>query len=390
MKYQLVALCPDEIKPVLIKELENLKANSIRSGYKAVSFEVDEDLYYACHLKLATASSLLRVIGKFSLKYSSDLYQQTAKINWHEIFSPIKTFKVDVHLATRGKDHPSSNEVSRDIRLAIQDQFLRSTNKVPKVELKDPEIIICAYYSAKKVTLSINTARTSLHKRGYRLPGHPAPLKETMAAALLHLASYEGKQVFLDPMCGSGTIAIEAAYLALNKAPLIHRKKNEFGFEHLIDFNRSLWRSIQEKVREEKLALAPHQIYAADMDQTYVELAKKTALRARVEKHIQFSTSSFFDLLPPAPTGIIVTNLPYGKRLGQEKELKEFYQNIGDHLKKNYSNWQACLFVDQDSPWKFIGLKPKRKIALLNGSIKTKLLIFELYTGSKKSKKLES
>ena len=386
MRYKMVALCPDEIRPVLEEELQNLCVTEINSRYKAVSFEVDERLYYLSHLKLATASSLLRVITDSYVDNLRSVHSLAAKIAWHTLFAATKTFKVDVQLAVKGKHFPSSNDISRQIRTAVEYVFSQRGEAPPRVDVKKPHVIITAYCLPNKVMLSLNTARTSLHKRGYRVSGHPAPLKETMAAALLRLSGYSGQKVLLDPMCGSGTIAIEAAYLSLKKSPLIHRKKHEFGFEHLLDFNSELWRSIQEDVRQEKQEQLHHKIYASDLDRSYVSLAKDNALRARVEKHIVFSQSSFFDVKPPEAEGLLITNLPYGKRIGDAKELKAFYQQIGDHLKQNFSNWQAALFVDEEAPWKFIGLRPKKKFSLLNGSIKTKLLLFDLYVGSKKTK----
>ena len=163
-------------------------------------------------------------------------------------------------------------------------------------------------------------------------------------------------------------------------------KKGVFGFEYLKDFNSELWRNLQDKARKEKKEELIAPIFASDLDPKYVDLAKKNALRARVEKHMNFSESSFFDLEKPAPNGIMLTNLPYGERLSKEDDFLEFYKKIGDQMKKNFSGWKIGLFVAENSPWKHIGLRPNRKIPLLNGSIKTKLLIFEIYDGSRKRK----
>ena len=208
-----------------------------------------------------------------------------------------------------------------------------------------------------------------------------------MSASLLKIAGFKGQTTFLDPMCGSGTIAIEAAFIALNKACNIHRKKGQFGLEQLKSFDRDLWRSVQQKLRDAKNTEPEHKIYACDLNPDYVAAAKDNALRARVEKYISFEAKSFFDLEKPEETGVLIANLPYGERLDVEGEsLEEFYRKIGDHLKQNFSSWQAYLFVNEQSPWKQMGLKPSRKIPLLNGSIKTKLLVYDLYRGSKKAK----
>jgi putative N6-adenine-specific DNA methylase len=234
--------------------------------------------------------------------------------------------------------------------------------------------------------LSFDTAGKSLHKRGYRESGHPAPLKETLSAAILIMAGYDGSQAFMDPMCGSGTIAIEAAMIAVHKAPQIHRKKGEFHFEWLKDFDRDLWRVTQDRVRAEKLEAPTATVFASDINATYVAMAKKSALDARVEKYMTFNTGRFQDTEPPATTGILVTNLPYGERIGSsEGDIVQLYEEVGDTLKQKFSGWQAAILAAAASPYKSIGLKPKRTIALMNGSIPCKLLLFDLYAGSRRT-----
>ena len=390
MKYTLIALCPEELKPVIIDELKSLGAYSIQPSYKAISFEVSEEDYYLCHLKLRTASTLIRSVRVFSQVKPKDIAKLSQNIKWAKLFSSNKKFRVDATITDRGRHLPSSNEISKHVRVAIENDFKKQNLPLPKVDLKEPQVMVTAFYSKGILTLGFNTARMSLHKRGYRLEGHPAPVKETMASALIDFMGYDGSQAFLDPMCGSGTIAIEACYRALKKAPQIHRKKNVFGFEHLKDFNSELWRKTQDAVRKEKLESLPVPIFASDIDAKYVSGAKNNALRARVEKHIQFQEKSLFDLSKPCDSGIMLSNLPYGERIGEKESMKEFYQKIGTHLKHNFTSWKIGLFVNEESPWKFIGLHPSKKINLLNGSIKTKLLIFDIYDGSKKRKKQES
>jgi putative N6-adenine-specific DNA methylase len=233
--------------------------------------------------------------------------------------------------------------------------------------------------------LSLDTGNRC-HKRGYREQGHPAPLKETLAAAILTLAGYDGTQPFLDPMCGSGTLAIEAAMMAVNKAPQIHRKKGEFHFEWLKGFDRELWRTTQERVRAEKRGVPLAPVIASDIDPRYVSMARKSALKARVEKYMTFRTCRFQDVEPPAERGMLVTNLPYGDRIGSsEGDIRNLYEEVGDTLKQKFSGWQAAILAAAASPYKSIGLKPTRTISLMNGSIPCKLLLFELYAGSRRA-----
>src|SRR6185437_14298920 len=257
---------------------------------------------------------------------------------------------------------------------------------MPAIDRTEPKVVVVAHLRHGRCTLSFDTSGKSLHKRGYREPGHPAPLKETLSAAILSMAGYDGSQAFMDPMCGSGTIAIEAAMIALHKAPQIHRKKGQFHFEWLKDFDRDRWRDTQERVRAEKLPAPTAPIVASDINPSYVAMARKSALDARVERYMTFSAGRFQDAQAPAPTGILVTNLPYGERIhSDESDIARLYEEVGDTLKQKFSGWQAAILAAAASPYKAIGLKPKRTTALMNGSIPCKLLLFELYQGTRRA-----
>jgi 23S rRNA G2445 N2-methylase RlmL len=173
----------------------------------------------------------------------------------------------------------------------------------------------------------------------------------------------------------------------LGKAALIHRKKGEFGFERLVFFNPKVWRTVQEECREQKRDQLPAPIFASDISANYLEAAKENALRARVEKYMEFSKADFFEAKPPFKSGLLITNLPYGERIKGEfsGDDESFFKAIGDKLKRDFAGWRAAILAAEESPWKFIGLKPSRKIKLLNGSIPVRLLVFDLYQGSKKS-----
>jgi putative N6-adenine-specific DNA methylase len=271
------------------------------------------------------------------------------------------------------------------VREAVKDVFLREQGHAPAVDVREPKVVVVAHQARGRCMLSLDTSGKSLHKRGYREQGHPAPIKETLAAAILILAGYDGTQAFLDPMCGSGTLAIEAAMMAVHKAPQIHRRKGEFYFEWLTGFDRELWRVTQDRVRAEKLAAPPAPIVASDINPAYVAMARKSALDARVEKYMTFNTARFQDVEPPAERGMLVTNLPYGDRIdSSEGDLRQLYEAVGDTLKQKFSGWRAAILAASASPHKSIGLKPSRAIALMNGSIPCKLLLFELYAGSRR------
>ena len=258
---------------------------------------------------------------------------------------------------------------------AVAVRFATAGTTAPHFDASTHDVVTLVAHVRRGVcTLGLDTAGRALHKRGWRLPGHPAVLKETLAASILLLAGYDGSEVLLDPMCGSGTLAIEGAYIALNKAPLIHRGKDDFGFEHQAGFDRALWRRVSDQVRAAKLPTPRAPIFASDIDRDYVDLARRTALRARVEKHMTLAVASACDLTPPAASGLLVANLPYGERLGRDN-LSELYRNIGRALRDRFAAWRVALLVPIDAPREALGVRPKREVALTNGALEVRLLL---------------
>jgi putative N6-adenine-specific DNA methylase len=383
---QLIATCPEETKPALVLELEALGARSIAPGYRAVAFEASDALLYELHLKLRTASRILRVIKEVPAKSPEMLRSQVRRIRWDELFDARHGFMVESQGDDADKGGMAPKQIITQVRESIREVFERAQGVAPVVDRSEPKVVVVAHLRHGRCTLSFDTSGKSLHKRGYREQGHPAPLKETLSAAILTMAGYDGSQAFMDPMCGSGTIAIEAAMIALHKAPQIHRKKGESHFEWLKDFDRDLWRVTQDRVRAEKLEAPTAPVVASDINAAYVAMAKKSALDARVERYMTFNTGRFQDAEPPATTGILVTNLPYGERIGSsEGDIVQLYEEVGDALKQKFSGWQAAILAAAASPYKAIGLKPKRTISLMNGSIPCKLLLFELYIGTRRA-----
>lgn len=381
---RLIATCPEETKPALVQELEALGATGLVPGFRAVSFEASDESFYELHLKLRTASRILRVVKEVPAKNPPMLYSQVRRIPWGELFDAQHAFMVE-SLGADAEGGMTPKQVITQVREGIRDVFSRELGHAPPVDTEEPKVVVVAHLARGRCTLSFDTSGKSLHKRGYRESGHPAPLKETLAAAILLMAGYDGTQPFMDPMCGSGTLAIEAAMMAVRKAPRIHRKKGEFYFEWLKGLDRQLWRATQDRVRAEKLEAPPAPILASDIDASYVAMAQKSALKARVERYMTFATRRFQDCEPCADRGLLVTNLPYGDRIGsREGDVRQLYEEVGDTLKQKFSGWQAAILAASASPYKAIGLKPSRTIALMNGSIPCKLLLFELYSGSRR------
>ncbi len=378
--YRLVATCPEETKDALLQELVALGVRDIEPLFRAVAFTADERQFYEAHLQLRTPSSILRVLKVVAAKTPVMLYSQVQRINWPELFDAQHSFKVEVVGADRGPLTPKA--VLTQVREAIREVFEFKVKKVPKVDADDGRVTVVAFMDKGRCTLGLDTTGKSLHKRGYRESGHPAPIKETLAASLLVHAGYDGTQAFMDPMCGSGTIAIEAALMAVKRPPLLLRKKGDFAFEWHKDFNRSLWREVQESARAGVLEQTPVPLVASDIEPKYVAMTQKSALTARVERNMTFATQRVQDATPPAESGLLVTNLPYDERLAASN-LKQLYEEVGDTLKQRFAGWRAALLVVEASPHKFIGLKTTRRVPILNGNIPCKLLVFDLYAGKR-------
>ncbi len=380
---RLVATCPEETKDALLQELVALGVRDIEPLFRAVAFTADERQFYEAHLKLRTPSSILRVLKVVAAKTPVMLYSQAQRINWPSLFDAQHSFKVEVVGADQ-RGPLGSKAVLTQVREAIREVFQFKLGKVPKVDADDGRVTVVAFMDKGRCTLGLDTTGKSLHKRGYRESGHPAPIKETLAASLLVLAGYDGTQAFMDPMCGSGTIAIEAALMAVKRPPLLLRKKGDFAFEWHKDFNRGLWREVQESARAAIVEQCAMPLVASDVEAKYVAMTQKSALTARVERNMTFATQRMQDATPPAATGLLVSNLPYDERLS-ESNLRQLYEEIGDTLKQRFSGWRAALLVVDASPHKFIGLKTTQRIPILNGNIPCKLLVFDLYAGSKRA-----
>ena len=370
-----IATCPDDTKGVLTRELQALGVRDPRPIYRGVAFEATLETGYRAHLTLRTASRIQRIVADLPAGTGAELEAGAASISWKDWLVAQYPFAVSPILTDAEARSLGEPAVGAAVAAGVSRSFSTAGLPPPRNQA-DNAVTLVAHLRGGVCTLGLDTAGRALHKRGWRLGGHPAVLKETLAASVLLLAGYDGSEPLLDPMCGSGTLVIEGAYIALHKAPLIHRGKDDFGFEHQAGFDRALWRRVSEQARAGKLAAPPAPLFASDIRQEYVELAQRTALRARVEKHISFSTASLYDLAPPAPRGLLVANLPYGERIGRG-QFEALYQEVGNMLRGRFCDWRAALLVPAAAPGEAVGLEPRREIALMNGALDVRLLLFD-------------
>jgi len=369
-----IATCPDETKGVLLAELEGLGVRSARPIYRGVAFEADLETAYRAHLWLRTASRIQRIVADLPAQRAAALEIAAAAVPWPSWLVARHSFTVAAILTDDAARALGEAAVQAALANAVAKSFSAAGVPAPRFDASGGGAVsVIAHLRSGVCTLGLDTAGRALHKRGWRLGGHPAVLKETLAASVLLLAGYDGNEPLFDPMCGSGTLVVEGAYIALRKAPLIHRGKDDFGFELQAGFDRKLWRRISDQARAAKLPAPPAPLFASDIRADYVELARKTALRARVERHISFSVASLQEREPPAASGLLVANLPYGERIAQVPAL---YREVGSTLRKRYSGWRVALLVPAAAPAEALGLAPRREIALMNGALPVRLLLF--------------
>lgn len=377
MDHQLYATCPNELTGLLAREVSTLGGAAVRTAYRAVYFTGSTELGYRVNLHSRLASRVCRVLKIIPAQSPAILFDKARRIRFHELFSPERA--VSIQAVSSGDEAKIPNHlIGSKLREAINDCFTHHAGVMPNQSSWDADVRIVGYYHRGRLMVSIDTSRASLHQRGFRVEGHPAPLKETLAAALLAVCDYDGTANFFDPMCGSGTIAIEAAQLAINRAPNLLRKKGGFGLEHLHDFDAALWQDLRNEARA-ALRPAPAAIFASDIEPRFVKIAQATAGNAKLQSTIRFESQDFFQTEKPAETGLLIANIPYGERMAEMDVTPEFLQAVGDHLKRNFQGWRCGILAPASSPLKAVGLKPHEQTPFLNGTLPVTFAVYDVY-----------
>ena len=377
-KYRMLAKTLYGLEDVLAGELRALGASGVQTGVRCVYFEGDTGFMYKANLNLRTALRVLMPVTDFRLARAEQLYDRIREIEWWRYLDSDCTLAVDTVLV--GDLFANSLFVSQKVKDAIVDQFRDRTGKRPSVSVSDPDVRINIHVQGTLVHVSLDSSGGSLHLRGYREETNKAPLNEVLAAGILMLSGWTGQGNFLDPMCGSGTIAIEAGMIACNIPASINRK--EFGFMRWPGFDRELFELIREaglkRVRE-----FHYRLRASDKAPSAVRKTAQNIRNANLQDFIQVDQADFFQSAKPDPGPLqLVTNPPYGERLLIDRE--GFYGKLGDTLKQGYSNTRASMLVGDPELLKYIGLRTSRKIKLYNGSLDSRLGIFDIYEGTRK------
>ncbi|MBS1534047.1 MAG: class I SAM-dependent RNA methyltransferase [Bacteroidetes bacterium] len=365
---------------ILAAELKALGAQEVQAGLRVVNFKGDKGFMYKANLALRTALKILKPIHRFRAFNDTLLYKGISEIDWSKYLLDNQTFVVDVTVHSEHFTH--SQFVALKTKDAIVDQFRAKTGVRPSIDKDRPDLRIHVHIDRDQVSVSLDTSGASLHHRGYRTATNIAPINEVLAAGMLLLSGWEGQSDFLDPMCGSGTLLVEAAMIACNIPANINRR--EFAFEKWPDWDADLFDKVTDSLLNRTREFR-YTIKGYDKAPSAVQKAKDNIANANLSEYISVQERNFFDTQKETQGPLhMVFNPPYGERL--DIQLERFYREIGDTLKQNYPGTNAWFITANLEALKFVGLKPSRKIKLYNGSLEARLVKYEMYEGSKRAK----
>ena len=374
--FRLVAKTSSGLEQVLAEEVKKIGGQNITLGNRAVFYEGDLKTIYKSNYYLRTALRVLKEIEFFRFKNVEQFYIKCKDIDWQKYLGIDQSFVIHSTVGN-SKDFSNSMFASLKAKDAIADHFRNKAGKRPNVDTENPDIVIDLHIHEDTCIISLDSSGESLHKRGYRINQGEAPLNEVLAAGMIKLSGWNGNSDFLDPMCGSGTLPIEAAMIAYN-IPAGKFRKN-YAFENWSDFDQLLLDDVKKENTKREFK---HQIYGSDISMSNLLNAQTNARRALVFNKIKFQVSDFKDLKIDLNNGMIILNPPYGERL-KERDLNELYAMIGERLKHQFAGNTAWILSSSMESFKFVGLKPNLKIDLYNGSLKCKFNNYKLFTGKR-------
>jgi len=365
---------------ILARELQQLGAQEVEIGTRAVSFKGDKGFMYKANLSLRSALKILKPVYHFRAFNDQSLYKGIQSIDWSKYLNESQTFVIDTTIHSDNFKH--SQFVSQKAKDAIVDQFREKTGQRPSIDKDFPDLRINIHIDRDQCSVALDTSGASLHHRGYRTATNIAPINEVLAAGMLLLSGWDGSCDFLDPMCGSGTILAEAAMIACNIPANINRK--EFAFEKWNDWDNDLFDQIIDSLMKRTKEFH-YTITGYDKAPSAVNKAKDNIGNANLDEYVTIRQENFFETRKENSGPLhMVFNPPYGERL--DIELERFYRELGDTLKNNYPNTNAWFITANLEALKFVGLRPSRKIKLYNGSLEARLVKYEMYEGSKRTK----
>lgn len=370
------------LEDILVTELKNLGAQDIEKGVRSVSFKGDQGFMYKANIALRTAIRVLKPIQYFSVRDENELYQKLKLIEWEQFMNVESTFSIGAVVNSKNFT-TNSHYISLKSKDAIVDYFRHKYHKRPNVDIKHPDVKIHVHIKNDSCSVSLDSSGDSLHKRGYRGATNIAPINEVLAAGLVLLSGYTGDCNFIDPMCGSGTILIEAAMIANNIPANINR--SEFGFENWKDYDEDLYFTIQDALLK-KIRNSHFKIMGFDKAPSAVRKAKENVRIANLSDFIGIHHVNFFNSVKEVfGATTMIFNPPYGERL--QVDVADFYKKIGDTLKNGYPDTTAWFITSDLAALKYVGLRTSKRIPLKNGDLDCRFVRYDIYAGSRKEKK---
>lgn len=368
------ASAPRGLEELLSREIESLSGRDVRVVPGGVAFSGDWAACYRVNLRSRIASRVLWRVAEFQYGNENDVYAAARRVDWPRSFAVERTLRVNV---TAQKSPLKSLEFATlRIKDAVCDRFRDALGRRPDVDRAAPDVRVHAFLEAASGALYLDTSGEPLFKRGWRAEQGEAPLRENLAAGIVQLTGWQPEEPLLDPMCGGGTLLVEAAAMARGRPPGARRA---FGFEKLKSFQASLWESVKKEVLGKELTPT---LYASDNDPEALKAARRNLAAAGVERWVQIEQADVLARAAPAPGGVMVMNPPYGERMGSPEELAAFYPKLGDALKRNFAGWRCYVFTADMRLPKLIRLQPSRRIPLWNGALECRLYEFRIVSGS--------
>ena len=373
-EFKLIAKTFQGLEEVLAKELNGLGAKNVEPGRRMVSFMGNNELMYRANFSLRTAIRILKPIAEFKANTADEVYEAVKAIDWNKYLTLETSFAVDS--VVYSEDFKHSKFVAYKVKDAIVDFFREQTGKRPNISVTNPDIKFNMHIAENSCTLSLDSSGESLHKRGYRAATVESPINEVLAAGMILMTGWQGECDLIDPMCGSGTIAIEAALIAHNMSPGLFRKK--YAFENWKDFDKDLFDQIYNDDTQERPF--EHHIYAYDLDRNAVAVAQCNAKAAGVTSDVTVVAQPLQQFKQPAEKAIMITNPPYGERISSPN-LLGLYRTLGDRLKHQFVGNEAWVIGYREETFDQIGLKPSLKIPLFNGSLDCEFRKYQIFDG---------
>lgn len=363
------------LEPLVVEELERLGAKDVRPGFCGAEFKGDRTLLYKVNLWARLPFRILLRLSEFDCGTADDLFVGVQRIDWSEYLTPDLTLAVTATGKTDALNH--THFTSLQVKNAIVEQQTEALGQRSDVDTHEPDLRINVHLHQNRATLSLDSSGDSLHRRGYRPAVGAAPLKESLAAALIQLSGWQSDQAFFDPLCGSGTLPLEAGLEALQVAPGLFRER--FGFESWLDYDDELWESMlaeaEEQQKEDLLAF----VGGSDRDPNVLIQAHANAQKCGIEHLVKFQQNELADVEAPADSGILLCNPPYGERLGKDTDLGAFYKLLGNVLKQRFKGWTAYVLSGNKALSSNIGLKSASRVPVYNGALLCQLMKYELY-----------